>query len=420
MAAPVAIATDRSPGFSLPLRHFLMGIASIFLALLGVTLFGGELTHATWTPHLLALTHLLALGGILAVIMGACYQLVPVVLLARIWSEPLGKGTFWVYLAGTLAMVSGFWSWQTQLLGLGAALVLVGIAAFLCNVAVSLLKASWSKVGAFLIVALAMLVAAGAVGGLRVLGYAAPGLAVPLFNAMVAHAHLAAFGCATLLIFGISYQLVPMFAVAHSHDRLAWPVLGLGTLGVLAVAGGSLAQSAAPVKLGATLMVASSLLWGHDVWRMYQGRTRKQLDVGLAIAYSSLLYLAGACVLGLLLAWGAAPPIGPAERLMAAYGVVSLGGWITLSILGWFFKIMPFLAWYHRYSALVGKKKVPLVKDIYDERLGWVSFGCFHASIIILALSLLAGQGLGVQLGGAIGAAGALAVVLMLTQVLRR
>lgn len=419
MAVP-SIATDRSPSFSLPLRYFAMGVGSVFLSLLGLALVGAELTGTTWSPRLLALTHLLALGGILGMIMGASYQLVPVVLLSRIWSEPLGKGTFWVYLAGTLAMVGGFWTWRPALLGIGGTLVLAGIGAFLVNVTASLTRATWNRVGAFFAVALAMLVAAGAVGGLRILSYAMPGLSVPLPNALVAHAHLAAFGCASLLIFGLSYQLVPMFAVTHLHDRFAWPALGLGGVGVLAVAAGSLAQLTPATRLGAVLMAASSLLWSVDVWRMYRSRTRKQLDVGLAISYSALPYLLAASAMGLLLAWGVALPGVPGARLVAVYGLCGLGGWITLSIVGWFYKIMPFLGWYHRYSALVGKKKVPLVKDLYDERLGWAGFWSLHAGALVLALSLLAGSGPGVQVGGAIASAGALTVVLMLAQVLRR
>ncbi len=420
MSMPSAIATDRSPSFSLPLRYFILGVGSVFLSLLGMALFGGELVQTTWTPRLLALTHLLALGGILSMIMGASYQLVPVVLLARIWSEPLGKATFGTYLAGTLGMVVGFWTWQTRILGIGGALVLLSVLAFLVNIAISMTRATWNRVGAYMAVSLAMLVAAGAVGGLRVLGYAAPEGAVPLANALVAHAHLAAFGSASLLIFGLSYQLVPMFAVTHLVDRFAWPVLGLGTVGVLGVAGGSLAQLAWPVQLGATLMALASFLWMHDVWRMYQGRTRRQLDVGLIISYGSLAYLAVACVAGLLLAWGVPVPGVPAPRLMALYGASALGGWITLSILGWFYKIMPFLGWYHRYSTLVGKKKVPLVKDLYDERLGRTGCWAFHAGLVALAVSLVAGWGPGVQVGGAIASVGAFTVVLMLVQVLRR
>ena len=33
------------------------------------------------------------------------------------------------------------------------------------------------------------------------------------------------------------------------------------------------------------------------------------------------------------------------------------------------YKIVPFLIWFHRFSTLVGKVKVPLVKDVLPEKL---------------------------------------------------
>lgn len=413
------IATDRSPSFSLPLRYFLLGASSYLLTMIGVAAFGAELTLSTWTPRLLALVHLLSLGTLVSMIMGATFQLVPVVLLARVWSEKLGMGAFWVYLAGVIAMVVGFWSWLPLLMGLGGSLVVAALVAFLVNVGVSLAKgATWNRIGAYMVVALAMLAAAGALGALRLAGYAVPGLAIPLANAAIAHAHLAAFGCATLLIFGISYQMIAMFAVTHGHERLGWPVLASGTLGVLALAAGSLGQVSGLWRTGAVLMAVSAWLWTFDVWRMYRGRTRQKLDVGLTLAYSALLYLLGTTLLGLLLVF--APGILPVERLMVAYAVVGLGGWLSFTILGWLYKIMPFLAWYHRYSQLVGKKKVPMIKDLFDERTGWVGFWLSHAGLVAIALAILAKVGPGVQLGGLLAALGAMAVNLMLIQTLRR
>lgn len=414
------IATDRSPSFSLPLRYFLLGVASYLCTMIGVAAFGAELTQSTWTPHLLALTHLLALGTIVPMIMGATFQLVPVVLLAQVWSESLGKGVFWVYLAGMLSMVAGFWSWTPPLLGLGGTLVIAAIVAFLVNVAVSLAKgATWGRIGAYMVTALAMLVAAGTIGSLRITGYAVPGLAIPMANAAIAHAHLAAFGCATLLIFGISYQLIAMFAVTHGHERLGWPVYALATLGILTLATGTLGQVTWLWRLGAVLMSLSAWLWIYDVWHMFRGRTRKKLDVGLTLAYSALLYLAGASVLGLTLAFGDASRL-PFERLMTTYAVVGLAGWLSFTIMGWLYKIMPFLAWYHRYSKLVGKKKVPMIKDIFDERTGWVGFWLSHAGLVTIALSLMTAFGPGVQAGGLLAALGATTVQLMLIQTLRR
>jgi len=414
------IATDRSPSFSLPLRYFLLGVVSYLLTMAGVAVFGGELTGSTWTPHLLALTHLLTLGTLLSVIMGATYQLLPVVLLAKVWSQGLGKAAFWIYLPGMLGMVTGFWTWTPALIGIGGTLVVVAILVFLLNVVLSLKQgATWNRIGAAMAVALTMLVAAGVVGSLRAAAYSLPGLAVPVANAVIAHAHLAAFGCATLYIFGLSYQMVTMFVVTHGHDRLGWPVLVTGTLGIVTLAAGSLGQLPWLWQIGAVLMSVSCWLWCYDVWRMYRGRTRKALDVGLTLVYSALLYLLGATVLGLLLAFGVETGLSH-EGMMAAYAFLGLVGFITFTILGWLYKIMPFLSWYHRYSKLVGTKKVPMIKDLFDEKTAWAGFWLSHAGLVAIALSLLLNFAPGVQVGGLLAALGAATVQLMLIQTLRR
>lgn len=414
------IATDRSPSFSLPLRYFLLGVASYLLTMTGVAAFGGELAGTTWSPHLLALTHLLTLGTVLSVIMGATYQLVPVVLLASVWSQGLGKATFWVYLAGVVGMVAGFWTWAPMLLAAGGTLVVLAILSFLVNVAASLARgATWNRIGLAMVVALVMLVAAGTVGALRVAAYARPGLAVPMAHALAAHAHLAAFGCAALFVFGLSYQMITMFVVTHGHDRLGWPVLVAGTLGITAFAAGGLGQLPWLWRGGAVLMAASSWLWAYDVWRMYRGRTRKALDVGLTLVASAVPYLLAATVLGLMLAFGATPGLS-AAGLAAAYAVVGLVGFLVFTIVGWLYKIMPFLSWYHRYSTLVGKQKVPMIKDLFDERTARAGFWLSHAGVLAIALCLIFRFGPGVQVGGLLAALGAATVQLMLIQTLRR
>ncbi|MNL52103.1 hypothetical protein D3C87_1752520 [compost metagenome] len=81
---------------------------------------------------------------------------------------------------------------------------------------------------------------------------------------------------------------------------------------------------------------------------------------------------------------------------------------------------MPFLAWYHRYSALVGKIKVPLIRDIYDMRLGWAGFWASQAGLVLGVASVLAGLGFGVRLAGLLLSLGAIGVGTMVYQTLRR
>jgi hypothetical protein len=287
------IATDRSPDFSLPLRYFGLGIAAYLLATLGVAAVGPALAGTPWHPQVIALTHVMTLGVLVGMIMGASYQMVPVVLLAPIWSQGLGKGSFWVFLPGVAAMVAGF----------------------------ALGKPAW--------------------------------------------------------------------------------------LGVL-------------LRVGATLAAAGAGVWAWDARGMFAGRIRKKLDAGLTYTATAIGWLVLAALMGLVLAWGLVPPGIPADRWAIAYAVVGMVGFIGFTVIGQFYKIMPFLAWYHRYSSLVGKTKVPLIKDIYDEKIAWYGFWAAQAGLALALASILAGVGGGIRAAGVLLALGALAAAVMTVQTLKR
>lgn len=415
------IATERSPEFSLPLRYFGLGVAAYLLAMLGIVFVGPALIGSPWHPQVLGLTHVLTLGAIVGMIMGASYQMVPVVLLAPIWSQRLGKASFWIFLPGVAAMVLGFGASQPIWLGIGAALAGAAIAAFIVNIALSLLKgAQWNMVGAFMVASLLSLGAAVMLGMIRAFSYADPAAAWSIPNALAVHAHLAAFGCAGLLIFGVSYRLIPMFAVSSERDLRGWVVLGLGIAGLAALTAGFLLMNTPFVRLGASLAAASALLWAWDAAAMFRGRTRRKLDAGLTYVACSIAWLVLASVMGLTLAWGLVPPGISPDRWAIAYAAVGLVGYISFTTIGQFHKIMPFLAWYHRYSSLVGKAKVPLIKDIYDETSTWFGFYCAQLGLALGVASILAGFGFGVRAAGILLALSALATAGMTIQTLKR
>jgi hypothetical protein len=420
-ASAGGIATERSPEFSLPLRYFLLAIAAYLAATVGMVAFGGDLTGSPWHPRVLGLTHLLTLGTIVSMIMGASYQLVPVVLLVPIWNPRLAKATFWVHLAGVVALVVGFWGMTPAWLGAGASLAGIAVASYILNVALSLMQgARRSLVGAFVVAAAAFLGGAVALGMSRAFGYVHPALMLTIRNPVAVHAHLAAFGGASLLVFGVSYRLIPMFAVSPEEDRNGAWVLGLGVAGTLALVGGLLVPSEALARAGALAMTAGGWLWMLDAGRMFHVRTRKQLDAGLAYVASAIAWLGLATVLGLALAWQVFPAGSATDRLAIAYALAGLVGFVGFSILGHFYKIMPFLAWYHRYAALVGKVKVPLIRDLFDKNLGWVGFWASQAGLVCGVASSLAGFGVGIRVAGLLLALGAIATGAMTYQTLRR
>ncbi|HJV15883.1 MAG TPA: hypothetical protein VJ546_00595, partial [Bacillales bacterium] len=62
--------------------------------------------------------------------------------------------------------------------------------------------------------------------------------------------------------------------------------------------------------------------------------------------------------------------------------------WIVLSILGYLFKIVPFLWWTHKYSSEIGKKSVPTLKQMMNEKAATPLFSLYILSVIIVFFAL--------------------------------
>ncbi|HEU5089900.1 MAG TPA: hypothetical protein VFT99_20740, partial [Roseiflexaceae bacterium] len=73
------------------------------------------------------------------------------------------------------------------------------------------------------------------------------------------------------------------------------------------------------------------------------------------------------------------------------YAWSGFGGWIGLAIIGMLHKIVPFLLWTHRYGARAGAERVPLVREMLDERRAEATYWLLNAGMPVVALGILAG-----------------------------
>src|SRR6266498_4867925 len=75
------------PAPDVPLRYLVVAAGAFVLAAVGVLWLAPEMAGHYYHPHIVALTHMVTLGWITLTIMGASYQLIPIVLERPIWSE---------------------------------------------------------------------------------------------------------------------------------------------------------------------------------------------------------------------------------------------------------------------------------------------------------------------------------------------
>jgi hypothetical protein len=406
---PSGDAGAEPPPFRLPGEHFAAALVWLALGATGLVMVAPALAEGGFLlPHVIAVTHCFTLGWITTSIFGALYQLFPVALGIPARSVRAGHVTFWVLEAGVAALVAGTWWWRPPLLAAGWVLLLLAVGGLAWNLLPQRRQAPRGRVVGLYVSAghialgLAMAVVAARIGAalgwwpLERLGY------------LAAHAHLAVVGFATLTAVGVGSRVLPMFLLSHGH--VDWPLAWIGPAvgaGLTAFSIGELLQVDALVRAGGVAMAAGLALYLFLVTGYFRHRTRRALDPGLAHAATAFGYLALAALLGVALLFS--PGFHP--RLIAAYALTGVVGWLSLLVVGVYHKIVPFLTWLHRFSARVGEPGVPRIADLTSPAAGWTTLGLLAAGVALLAAGVTAGAG-PVARGGALGFAAGTALLL--------
>lgn len=375
-----------------------------------------------YNQYVIAATHLFVLGWICTIVMGAMYQLVPVALEARLYSEKLAAGQFALHLVGFSGMVWMFWTWNLKQVGHFGSILVLGVGLFVYNIARTLLRVPrWNVIATAVASALAWLSLAVCAGLTLAIGkctyQTAPGLAsvgslglllhglksVAAFTArfdqiaaMHAHAHLGVVGVFILLIVGISYKLVPMFTLSDLQSprraQVSVVLLNVGLMGAFVTI-----LLRHPLKFVFALVVAAGLAcYGFEIIAILRARKRRPLDWALKSFLTAIALLAPLSVLALVLAWPGLPLTTLVGRLENLYGFFGLVGVVSFAIIGMFYKILPFLVWYGSYSTQIGLCKVPSLADLYSPGLQAVGYWTCVAGLVATTVAILLGNAVAV------------------------
>ena len=399
----------------IPLAYLVCAAVAFVTSSLSVAWLAPELTGHYYHPRLLALTHTVTLGWVTLAIMGASYQLIPIVLEREIWSERLARWQLAILAVAVTGMVAHFQLGTWPGLAAAAGLLAIGIALHLLNVGMSLWGFTrWTFTARLVALAYGGLALTTVFGLALAANRVWPFLPGELFPTLHAHVHLALLGWVAPMIFAVAARVYPMFFLAptpqrwHSFLQL-WglttgvPLVVLGLLGVhgLLVAG--------------TLAVAAAA-GAHVAWvcEMAWGRKRPGLDWGLRFVLTATVFLAPAVVLGVALATDRLA--GP--RVALAYAVVMLGGWISLTIVGMMLKIVPFLVWYRAFSPRAGREPVPTLAQLSWPRAEGLAYVLLTGGVVLLAATVLLGEAAGIRAAGVLLALGSLAFAAALARVL--
>lgn len=393
-----ALSLEQAPPLWVPAGFFV--VAPLAFAAAGALLLthGGGLLATGWSPLTMALTHLGTLGLLGSVMLGALYQMVPVVAGTPVPAVRAALLVQALWVLGVGCLVGGLvlgqpWMMKTAMAALSLALVV-----FLLPTARALSLANHSPTVNGMRVALLGLAGVGVLGLALAAGHA--GLLQVPQRAVTLRLHLT-MGLVVWvggLLSAVSWQVVPMFYLARPVPRWGQlSVLGGVTLSAVLPWGGLLMDSPTAVLLGAAPgLIAVFLLHPVLTLRSLHHRRRKRRDESLR---GWQLGMICGLVTALLLPLA---ELGSDPRLPLAVAWLAIGGWAGLVVHGMLSRILPFLVWFHRYSALAGLQDVPSMKDLLPDRTVAVGVALHAGAVVLGASAIASGQDLLARAAGAL------------------
>lgn len=370
----------------LPFSFIIFSLLALVLSQILVLVNGQMVVNGSFRlPAIWSAAHLLVLGWALMVAMGAMYQLVPVAFLTPIWNEKLGFIQFFVTAIG-IASFSWILYVSPQNALIPGILMLLGILMFLFQMFMTLRKQAKPNILTAFVGSALICLFLTIFLGITLIYSLQTGFAAEYYQAIFkSHLLMGVTGWFTLLLFGFSYKMVPMFSLSHGFPMVhARYVYGLYVAGLVITLFSFFNGNHFLVKVGFFLLLAGFSVFSWHISIIIKKRLKKKLDHSftfalVAIGLGNILHLASFIVL-----WS--------ERNSALMGplvYLYLLLWIVLSIMGYLYKIVPFLWWTYKYSKEIGKKSVPSLKDMMNEKIVVPLFSLFALAVFAVFLSIV-------------------------------
>ncbi len=369
----------------LPFSFILFSLIALVLSQILLLINGQLMASGTFRiPVIWSSAHLLVLGWSLMAAMGSMYQLVPVAFLTKIWNEKFGFIQFFVTAVGIVSF-SGMLYWSPQNAMLPGILMLLGILMFLFQMFMTLRTQEKPTIlTAFVGSALVCLFITISLG-ITLIYCLKTGFAGAYYQSIFkAHLLLGTTGWFTLLIFGFSYKMVPMFSLSHGFPMVqAKYVFAFYISGLVLSLISFLTNNSLLLKIGFLLLLVGFTIFSWHISLIINKRLKKTLDKPftfalVAIGLGNLIHLAAFIML-----WNH-----QFTTLIGALVYAYLLLWIVLSIVSYLYKIVPFLWWTYKYSKEIGKSKVPSLKEMMNEKIVTPLFSIFIVAILAVFCAL--------------------------------
>lgn len=344
----------------------------------------------------LSVVHLMILGWVSMIIFGALYQLIPVVMQIKLYSEKLAITTLGSLVIGLFFLIAAFLGYKFQLTNnfiVGGSLVIFAIILFAFNTLKSALLSKEKSISKYYIMASAIYLLLTVLLGLfTVINLSYNLLPVAHTEFMKTHLVLGLVGWFLMLVIGVAAKLMPMFLIVHrtKESLLKWGFYLINAGVLIIFLATFITQTPEFVDAISFILIFAGvvmfLLFNYDV---FSHRMRRRLDIGMKLSAIGLIIFA-TTILSFIATYFGNSVLGlPVGRIEIISGLLLIYGFFTGLILGQTYKTLPFIIWLYYYQALVGKQKVPLVAELYSDKLATIHMYSFVLSIVLFLVGLL-------------------------------
>jgi hypothetical protein len=418
------LSLGQAPPLSIPTSFFL----TIPLALLAA----GLLLMATGIapfqhprhPSELALTHIGTIGVLLAGMMGALYQMTPVVAGAPVPAIRVAHAVHILMLIGLAGFVWRLLGGPVHAMNLAAIGLALGTFGFLLPVGLGLFNsATHNETTLGMRLALVSLGAIAAIGLLMSRGYAGERFLQDRFLWIQVHLTIALLGLAGGLIVSVSRQVLPMFYLARPWGRRTMHVTLAALLTVLLFPFAAfMANSGDGVFSASQWAAVASFPAALAIWIVHPFATLKSIALRKRRRRdASLLFWQS----GLVMAFPLVPLAGAAcfsddHRWATLFGWFAIWGWAGMIMHGMLTRIVPFLVWFHRVMPWIGRKRVPSMRSLLPDTWMRIGFSIHAASIIVGTAAIVTQVSVVARLTGILVALTAISLASSMIHALRK
>ena len=384
-----SIVSAYAPPLKIVAKYFFAAMISFVILNFLLLLNSSSIYGHHFQPKILSINHIATLGWITMIVFGAMFQLVPVVLETKLFSERLAEIQFWIYLPGVIGLAYSFWVFDTGINMTVSAIVLnLAMFIFSFNILFTIKSVKNLNVtGWYLTASIFYLIVTAIAGLLLAINLWVPYIKSNHLRYLNLHAHIAFIGWISMVIMGVSFKLIPMFTLSHGYSltnaKRAFWIINIGLLGLSTTILFENTTFLYHVFTG--LIVLGIILFLLQIHIIFKKRIRKKFDFGIKFSTVAYIMLGLTTVLGTFIAVVNYESI---INLTLVYGYMIIFGYMSMLIVGQMYKIVPFLAWYHKYSSKVGLAPVPMLKDMFNEKFAHVQFYFMLTAVFVTLYSL--------------------------------